>query len=133
MSQAGHSSIQMLFCFAKMLVGLCPNPSCSASCRCRLRVCSKRFYNKTKRQDQSSSQRKDSGLSSFIGTLFSALLFLSVRPDHIAGRGEAVILPSKSKGKRREGGDFLQCRQHIEHRPYYKGIGYWEARIPTAM
>ena len=44
--QAGHSSIQMLFCFAKMLVGLCPNPICSASCRCRLRVCSKHFYNK---------------------------------------------------------------------------------------
>ena len=34
----------------KMLVGLCLNPVCSASCRCRLRVCSKRFYNKTKRQ-----------------------------------------------------------------------------------
>ncbi len=46
LSQAGHSSIQMLFCFAKMLVGLCPNPICSASCRCRLRVCSKLFYNK---------------------------------------------------------------------------------------
>ena len=30
----------------KMLVGLCPNPICSASCRCRLRVCSKHFYNK---------------------------------------------------------------------------------------
>ena len=44
--QAGHSSIQMLFCFAKMLVGLCPNPICSASCRCRRRVCSKHFYNK---------------------------------------------------------------------------------------
>ena len=28
----------------KMLVGLCPNPICSASCRCRLRVFSKRFY-----------------------------------------------------------------------------------------
>ena len=36
----------MLFCFAKMLVGLCPNPICSASCRCRRRVCSKHFYNK---------------------------------------------------------------------------------------
>ena len=34
----------------KMLVGLCPNPICSASCRCRRRVCFKRFYNKTKRQ-----------------------------------------------------------------------------------
>ena len=44
--QAVHSSIQMLFCFAKMLVGLCPNPICSASCRCRRRVCSKHFYNK---------------------------------------------------------------------------------------
>ena len=30
----------------KMLVGLCPNPICSASCRCRRRVCSKHFYNK---------------------------------------------------------------------------------------
>ena len=30
----------------KILVGLCPNPICSASCRCRLRVCSKHFYNK---------------------------------------------------------------------------------------
>lgn len=30
----------------KMLVGLCPNPICSASCRCRLRVCSKHFHNK---------------------------------------------------------------------------------------
>lgn len=29
-----------------MLVGLCPNPICSASCRCRRRVCSKHFYNK---------------------------------------------------------------------------------------
>ena len=29
-----------------MLVGLCPNPICSASCRCRLHVCSKHFYNK---------------------------------------------------------------------------------------
>ena len=27
-----------------MLVGLCPNPICSASFRCRLRVFSKRFY-----------------------------------------------------------------------------------------
>lgn len=30
----------------KMLVGLCPNPICSASCQCRLRVCSKHFHNK---------------------------------------------------------------------------------------
>ena len=30
----------------KMLVGLCPNPICFASCRCKLRVCSKHFYNK---------------------------------------------------------------------------------------
>ena len=30
----------------KMLVGLCPIPICSASCRCRRRVCSKHFYNK---------------------------------------------------------------------------------------
>lgn len=30
----------------KMLVGLCPIPYRSASCRCRLRVCSKHSYNK---------------------------------------------------------------------------------------
>ena len=29
-----------------MLVGLCPNPFRSASYRCRLRICSKHFYNK---------------------------------------------------------------------------------------
>ena len=44
--QAGHSSIQMLFCFAKCLLSCAQNPICSASCRCRLRVCSKHFYNK---------------------------------------------------------------------------------------
>ena len=43
-SRAFADTNAILLC--KMLVGLCPNPSCSASCRCRLRVSSKHFYNK---------------------------------------------------------------------------------------
>ena len=39
-------SIQTPFLRCKMLVGLCPIPFYSASFRCRLRVCSKHFYNK---------------------------------------------------------------------------------------
>ena len=59
----------------KLLVGLCPNPFRSASCRCRPRVCSKHFYNKKDSLGLSHNGRilgchRLSGLCFFDGVLF---------------------------------------------------------------
>ena len=79
----------------------------------------------------------DFGLLSFIGTLFSVLLFSSVQPGHIDGRGARLFYHQSHKERCREGDNLLQRRQYIEHNhfysAYYKGIDYWVARMPTAM
>ena len=43
--QAGRPYIQTPFLLCKMLVGIVPNPLCTASAGCRLRICAKCFYN----------------------------------------------------------------------------------------
>ena len=43
--QAVRPSIQTPFLLCKMLVGIVPNPLCTASAGCRLRICAKCFYN----------------------------------------------------------------------------------------
>ena len=137
MSQAGHSSIQMLFCFAKMLVGLCPNPSCSASCRCRLRICSKRFYNKTKRQTR---VRLKGGALVYLrlsGLCFQRYSFCLCDPTTLLDRKKQLFYLQSHKERCREGDNLLRNKHYIERQPfysaYYKGIGYWGARMLTAM
>ena len=78
----------------KMLVGLCPNPICSASCRCRLRVCSKRFYNKTKRQTRVLLQGGTLVCRRLLGLCFRRCSFCLCDPTTLLDRG-AAILPSK--------------------------------------
>ena len=74
--QAGHSYIQMPFLRCKMLVGIVPNPLCTASAGCRLRICAKCFYNE--KDHRGLSQKAGailgglclSGLRFFLGSLF---------------------------------------------------------------
>ena len=121
----------------KMLVGLCPNPICSASCRCRLRVCSKRFYNKTKRQTRVLLKGRTLVCRRLSGLCFLMLHFSSAQTYRIAGQGKRLFYHQSHKERCGKGDNFLQRRQYIEHNhfysAYYKGIDYWVARIPTAM
>ena len=118
----------------KMLVGLCPNPICSASCRCRLRVCFKRFYNKTKRQTRVRLKGGALVCRCLSGLCFlSAALFVCAARPH-SWTGECH---QSRKERCREGDNLLQRGQHVEpqsfYSAYYKSIGYWGARISTVM
>ena len=120
-----------------MLVGLCPNPICSASCDAGCALVPNAFI--TKRNDRLEIFYKE-GLWSVVvyrDFAFSVLHFSSVRPDHIAGRGEQLFYHQSYKERCREGDNLLQRRHYIEHQPfysaYYKCIGYWGARMSTAM
>lgn len=53
--QAGRSYIQTPFLCCKMLVGIVPNPLCTASTGCRLRICAKCFYNEKEHRGLSQS------------------------------------------------------------------------------
>ena len=86
----------------KMLVGLCPNPICSASCRCRRRVCFKRFYNKTKRQTRGLLPGGTLVCRCLMGLCFFSAAFLSAQTDRIAGQGSryfAIKATKRNAGK----------------------------------
>ena len=92
----------------------------------------------TKRRDRPEFFSKE-GLWSVVvyrDFVFSAALFLCAARPH-SWTGCAAVLSSKSKERCRKGDNLLQRRQYIEHNhfysAYYKGIGYWEARMSTAM
>ena len=74
--QAGRSYIQTPFLRCKMLVGIVPNPLCTASAGCRLRICAKCFYNEKKNTEDSPRAGAIlgvlclSGLHFFLGSLF---------------------------------------------------------------
>lgn len=58
-----------------MLVGIAPNPLCTASAGCRLRICAKCFYNEKTTEDSPQTGRILgglclSGLRFFLGSLF---------------------------------------------------------------
>ena len=122
-----------------MLVGLCPNPVCSASCRCKLRVCFKRFYNKTKRQTRVRLKGGALVCLRLSGLCFQRYSFWLRRPTTLLDRGSSYfsIKSRKAKKRNREQSGFLQCRHYIEHQTfysaYYKSISYWGARISTVM
>lgn len=59
---------------------------------------------------------------SFIGTLFSVLLFSSVQPGHIARRGARLFYHQSHKERCREGDNLLQRRQHVEPQPFIQPI-----------
>ena len=119
----------------KMLVGLCPNPICSASCRCRRRVCFKRFYNKTKRQTRGLLQGGTLVCRRLLGLCLRRCSFCLCDPTTWLDR-KVAILPSKvTKKDAGKGKIFFRADivLNTNPTPYYKGIGYWVARIPTAM
>ena len=57
--QAGRPYIQTPFLRCKMLVGIVPNPLCTASAGCRLRICAKCFYNEKEHRGLSPQNGKD--------------------------------------------------------------------------
>ena len=119
----------------KMLVGLCPNPICSASCRCRLRVCSKHFYNKTKRQTRVLLQGRTLVCRRLLGLCFRRCSFCLCDPTTLLDRG-ADILPSKPQREMQGRVQSFSAQTLILNTsltPYYKDIGYCGARISTVM
>lgn len=61
--QAGRSYIQTPFLRCKMLVGIVPNPLCTASAGCRLRICAKCFYNEKEHRGLSPKWEESSAFS----------------------------------------------------------------------
>ena len=74
-----------------MLVGLCPNPFQSASSRCRLRVCSKHFYNK-KRQPRTLPQGRILGCHRLSELhFFGGVLFFGKEQFYVALRTKKFL------------------------------------------
>ena len=112
----------------KMLVGLCPIPFRSASCDAGCAFVPNAFI--TKRRDRPEFFSKE-GLWSVVvyrDFVFSAALFLCAARPH-CWTGKAAILPSKSQRKMQGRGIVLNTNPT----PYYKGIGYWNARMSPVM
>ena len=82
-----------------MLVGLCLNPICSASCRCRLHVCSKRFYNKTKRQTRVLLQGRALVCRRLLGLCFQRCSFRLRGPTTWLDRGSSYFSIKARKEK----------------------------------
>ena len=77
--QAGHSYIQMPFLRCKMLVGIVPDPLCTASAGCRLRICAKCFYNKKEHRGLPQKREESSVFSAYRVCAFSLVAFSSVK------------------------------------------------------
>ena len=77
--QAGHSYIQMPFLRCKMLVGIVPNPLCTASAGCRLRICAKCFYNEKEHRGLSPKWEESSAFSVYRVCAFSLVVFSSAK------------------------------------------------------
>lgn len=77
--QAGHSYIQMPFLRCKMLVGIVPNPLCTASAGCRLRICAKCFYNEKEHRGLSPKWEGSSAFSVYRVCDFSLGSFSSAK------------------------------------------------------
>ena len=78
--QAGRSYIQTPFLRCKMLVGIVPNPLCTASAGCRLRICAKCFYNAKKTTEDSPKKREQSSVASVYRVCaFSSVAFSSAK------------------------------------------------------
>ena len=77
--QAGHSYIQMPFLRCKMLVGIVPDPLCTASAGCRLRICAKCFYNEKEHRGLPQKWEESSVFSAYRVCAFSLVAFSSVK------------------------------------------------------
>ena len=62
-----------------MLVGLCPDPLCTASAGCRLRICAKCFYNKKEHRGLPQKWEESSVFSAYRVCAFSLVAFSSVK------------------------------------------------------
>lgn len=71
--------IQMPFLRCKMLVGIVPNPLCTASAGCRLRICAKCFYNKKEHRGLPPKQEESSVFSAYRVCAFSLVVFSSAK------------------------------------------------------
>ena len=77
--QAGRSYIQTPFLRCKMLVGVAPNPLCTASAGCRLRICAKCFYNEKEHRGLPQKWEESSVFSVYRVCAFSSVAFSSAK------------------------------------------------------
>ena len=77
--QAGRPYIQTPFLRCKMLVGIVPNPLCTASAGCRLRICAKCFYSKKEHRGLSPKWEESSAFSVYRVCAFSLVAFSSAK------------------------------------------------------
>ena len=91
----------------------------------------------TKRRDRLELSQEEGLWSIFVyrDFIFSALLFSSARPDHIAGQGSSYFAIKATKRNAGKSTIFFSTDiiLNTSLTPYYKDIGYCGARISTVM